>query len=253
MLTTGHRGASATQPENTMAAFKQALAMGAEAIELDIQRCRSGEMVVMHDADVSRTTDGNGLIKDMTLAELKALKLPNGENIATLDETLAELKGGCRNGSNPTIFIEIKSNGAKSTAASIRNAVEQHGYGYGELPVIGFNPKQVGLVKACNPKVEIGLSMSAKRTAHEIQKLIPLAKLMRASAINPEHTLVTAELVDKAHAAGLKVNTWTVNEHADIKRVTEAGVDNIMSDYPDRVKRIAQAVAKPAPIQERTL
>lgn len=253
MLITGHRGASGTEPENTMASFKQALAMGANAIELDIHRCKSGEMVVMHDADVSRTTNGSGAIKDMTLEQLKALQLPNGEPVHTLDEVLAELKGGCRDGSNPTVFVEIKSAGAKQAAGSIRNAVEQHGYSYSQLPVIGFNPKQVGLVKAANPKVEIGLSISAKRPARELKMLIPLAKAMRATAINPEHTLVTPELVEKAHAAGLKVNTWTVNEHADLKRVTEAGVDTIMSDYPDRAQRISQAVAKSAPNQARAI
>lgn len=246
MLITGHRGASGTEPENTLAAFKQALAMGAQAIELDIHRCKSGEMVVMHDAEVNRTTNGTGRIKDMTLAELKALQLPNGEPIHTLDEVLAEVKGGCLNGKNPTVFIEIKSSGAKSAANSIRNAIEKQGYTYGELPVIGFNPKQVGLVKVANPKIEIGLSMAANRSPREQKMLIPMAKAMRASAINPEHTLVTPELVEQAHAAGLKVNTWTVNEHEDIKRVTQAGVDTIMSDYPDRAKRINQAVAKPA-------
>lgn len=249
MLITGHRGASGTEPENTMAAFKQALAMGAQAVELDIHRCKSGEMVVMHDADVSRTTNGSGNIKDMTLAELRELRLENGETIHTLDEVLAELKGGCRDGSNPTVFIEVKSSGAKATANAIRQAVEQHGYRYGQLPVIGFNPKQVGLVKAAHSKIEIGLSISAKRPAFEQKMLIPLAKSLRATAINPEHTLVTPELVERAHAAGLKVNTWTVNGHEDIKRVTEAGVDTIMSDYPDRALRIAQATRKPAPQQ----
>lgn len=242
----GHRGASATQPENTLASFQSALAMGATAVELDVRRCKSGEMVVIHDGTVDRTSNGSGKVTDLTLGELKQLDFGNGEPIRTLDEVLAALKGGTRDGQNPTVFIELKSPGARAVAASIRNAAERGDYGYDELPVIGFNPKQVAAVKLVNPKIEIGLSMAANRSGAEKAMLIPAARAMRASAINPEHTMVTPELVDKAHAAGLKVNVWTVNEHADIKRMAEMGVDSIMSDHPDRVRLVASAVAKTA-------
>lgn len=247
MLIAGHRGASGTEPENTLTAFKAALAMGADAVELDVQRCKSGEMMVIHDSSVDRTSNGSGKVKDLTLDQLKQLDFGNGEPIQTLDEVLDALKGGCKNGKNPTVFIEVKSPGAREVAKSIEQAVQTKGYSYAELPVIGFNPKQVGAVKLVHPKVSIGVSMSSKRCAAEKAMLIPLAKTLHASAINPEHTMVTEDLVNKAHAAGLKVNVWTVNEHADIKRMAELGVDSIMSDHPDRAKRVAQATAKPAP------
>lgn len=244
-LNTGHRGASGTEPENTILAFKTALAMGADAIELDVHRCKSGELVVIHDGDVSRTTNGTGKVSDLTLDQLKAFDAGKGEKIPTLEEALAAVKGGKRDGGNPTVFIEVKSRGGKDVAKSVHNAVATEGWSYDQLPVIGFNHAQIGLIKAGNPKIQTGISLD-KDKSFLAPALIGIAKALGASAINPHQELVTPEWVDKAHKAGLKVNTWTVNEHADIKRVIEAGVDSVIGNFPDRTKLVAQAVSSPA-------
>jgi glycerophosphoryl diester phosphodiesterase len=246
MHITGHRGASATQPENTLASFRAALAMGATALEFDIRRCKSGEMVVIHDETIDRTSNGSGRVQDMSLRELRRFDFGNGERIATLDEVLMELAGKCRDGSNPHLFIELKSPGGKSTAATINNNVADQRYRYDEITVIGFSHPQLFQFKRQNPQIETGLSFAAKNRI-TAKAMVPLAKRLGASAINPEHSLITPELVQKAHAAGLKVNAWTVNGHADIKRMNEAGVDALMSDHPDRARNISQATARPSP------
>lgn len=244
MLNTGHRGASGTEPENTLRAFHAALAMGAEALELDVHRCKSGEMVVIHDDDVSRTTNGQGKVSELTLDELRRFDAGKGEQIPTLEEVLHSLRGCCRDGKNPTVFIEIKSPGEQQVADTVHHAVATQGWSYAELPVIGFDHPQIGRVKQANPQIETGISLDKGEDA-QLAGLLPLAKSLGASAVNPHHSMVTPEWVADAHANGLKVNTWTVNEHADIKRVIEAGVDSVIGNYPDRTRLLAQALTQP--------
>lgn len=250
MLNVGHRGASGTEPENTLRAFRTALALGADAIELDVHRCKSGELVVIHDGDVSRTTNGQGKVSELTLDELKRFDAGKGERIPTLDEVLATLRAGRPDGSNPTVFIEVKSPGGKQVAAAVHRAVSEQGWAYAELPVIGFNHAQIGFIKHGNPQIETGISLD-KDKAYLAPVLIPLAKRLGASAINPHHALITPEWVAKAHAAGLKVNTWTVNDHGDLKRVMEAGVDSVIGNFPDRTRLIAQTIPARAGGQQR--
>lgn len=232
MLTVGHRGASGDLPENTMGSFAEALKRGATAIELDVHRCKSGEMVVIHDEDVSRTTSGSGKVSELTLAELKKFDAGNGEQIPTLDEVLELVNR------KASIFIELKSPGAKHVAATIHDAVENKGWKYDQLPVIGFNHRQLYAFKRQNPDIEIGATIHKKVKTVGALTLMAVAKRMGASAINPDHRLVTPSLVRKAHANGMKVNVWTVNEPKDIRRMLDAGVDAIMSDYPERIAQV---------------
>jgi glycerophosphoryl diester phosphodiesterase len=106
MLRVGHRGARAYAPENTLASFKKALEIGVDATELDVRKTRDGELVVMHDADVKRTTNGKGLVSDMSLAQIKALS-SDGDKVPTLGEALDFLSG------KVIVFIELKEQGCE--------------------------------------------------------------------------------------------------------------------------------------------
>ncbi len=234
MLVTAHQGASGDYPDNTLLAFEKAIEHGAEAIELDVHRCKSGEMVVIHDESVDRTTNGTGKVADLTLAELKQLDAGEGEKIPTLDETLAMLAG------RVTVFVELKDTAIQEVADSVHRAVREHGFTYDQLPVIGFDHQDLLALKITNPDIQTGLTWSERRQDIASIIMIPEAKMMGAVAINPEHTMITPELVERAHKVGLKVNTWTVNEPDDIRRMIDAGVDAIMSDYPKRVVRQLQ-------------
>lgn len=234
MLITGHRGASGQYPENSLLAFEKAFEQGAAAIELDVRRCKTGEMVVIHDETVDRTTNGAGKVEDLTLAELKALDDTHGQKIATLDEVL-EMVGG-----KATIFIEMKGEGNKEVAESIHKAVKEKGFSYDQLPVIGFDHTRLFMLKLNHPHIQTGLSFSGKNPKLERAAMVPLAKTLGASAINPNHTLVDRELVDAAHKAGLSVNTWTVNQPGVMERMRDYGVDAIMTDHPGKLSNLVR-------------
>lgn len=231
MLITGHRGASGLYPENSMLAFKKAFEQGANAIELDVHRCKTGEMVVIHDETVDRTMNGTGRVADLTLAELKALDGKDGQKIVTLDEVL-EMVGG-----KATVFIEMKGPGNAEVAKSIHKAVKEQGFSYDQLPVISFDHSRLFLLKLRNPHIQTGLSFS-KRTKLERTTMVPLAKTLGASSINPYHVMVDKELVEEAHKAGLSVNPWTVNRPEVMERMHGYGVDAIMTNYPDKLHNV---------------
>lgn len=234
MLITGHRGASGQYPENSLLAFEKAFEQGATAIELDVRRCKTGEMVVIHDETVDRTTNGSGRVEDLTLAELKALDDNDGQKIATLDEVLERVGG------EATIFIEMKGEGNGEVAASIHKAVKVLGFSYDQLPVIGFDHTRLFMLKLHNPHIQTGLSFSGRNPKLERAAMVPLAKTLGASAINPNHTLVDKALVDAAHKAGLSVNTWTVNQPEVMERMLDYGVDAIMTDHPGKLHDVVR-------------
>lgn len=230
MLVTGHRGASGYEPENTLGSFARALEMGVDAIELDVHRTKDGHMVVIHDETVDRTTNGTGAVADMTLAEIKALKTPKGEPVPTLEEVFDLVAG------KATIFVEIKSPGTDAVAPLIHQAVAEKGFTYATLPVISFNLPLLGTLKQNHPHILTGATFDKDDSANMIAR----AQAIHANSINPHHSKADTAIVNAAHAAGLKLNVWTVNEHDDIRRVIKAGVDAVMSDFPDRVRRILQ-------------
>lgn len=244
-LNVGHRGFARDKDllENTLPAFIKALELGATAIELDVHQCKSGEMVVIHDPTVDGSFKGTGKVADLTLDQLRALEPRKGEaRIATLEQVLDELKGRCKeDGFDPMVFIEMKSSGGKKVAKIIKEAVEKKGWEYDKLPVISFNPLYLRTVKCNNPQIQTGLSFSEKHVKGGVNWMMRIARRMvGASAINPEHSLITSELVEEAHRRGLKVNSWTVNKEEDIRRVRNAGVDAIMGDDPHLIQEVLE-------------
>ncbi len=231
----GHRGASAHYPENTFAAFEAALIAGVAGIELDVQRCKTGEMLVIHDATLDRTTNGTGRVADMSLADLKQLETTNGEALFNLDALLDHLAGR-----KAALFIELKGAGVRRVAQRIERSVLSGQFRYRQLPVISFNPWRLALLKLILPKAHTGLSFSYD-SAPSAGKMLFLARLIRAKAINPDYRLVTPELVARGHAAGLQVNVWTVNAEADMLRMRDCGVNAIMTDDPALCKRVLAA------------
>lgn len=233
MQVVGHRGASGTEPENTLGAFKRALELGANALELDVHCTRDGQMIVIHDETVNRTTNGNGNVADMTLQEIKSLRTEKGEAVPTLEEVLALVAG------KATIFIEIKSPGTDAVAPLIHKAVKEGAFTYEQLPVISFNHPLLQTLKHNNPDIQTGASFDWN-DPRGVKDKIQAAQAIGAQAINPYFGTMEPELVSEAHHASLAVNVWTVNEHDDIRRMVQAGVDAVMSDFPDRVRRILQ-------------
>ncbi len=220
----GHRGAAGHEPENTLRSFRRAMELGADMVELDVHLCGSGELVVIHDETLDRTTDGTGEVAKMTLNELRALDAGEGERIPTLQEVIDLATG--RMGIN----IELKGLGtAELTLEHIEDAVEK-GWDRSGFQVSSFHIGELSAIRELSEDVR-----TAVLFALDDGGIMEFAELNSAYSINPNHRAVTSDLVTKAHDRGLKIFAWTVNEPEDIARMKGLDVDGIISDYPDRI------------------
>ena len=232
----GHRGASGYAPENTLEAFELAARMGADGVELDVHIARDGELVVAHDERVDRVADGSGLICEMTTPELKRLRFnrthPEYEKatIPTLREVFELLK--------PTglhINIELKNSYIHYRGIEEKCVALVDEMGMGERVLYSsFNHHSMGLLKSIDPAARFGLLYEAT-----LVEPWTYAQRLGADAIHPHFSeLLVPEEVEKAHALGLSVNVWTVNDESDIRFCLEAGADIIIGNYPDRALRL---------------
>lgn len=225
MLKIGHRGAKAHAAENTIVSFRQAINLGAHGIELDVHVSADGELVVIHDFTVDRTTNGKGEVHKLTLAQLKQLTVEGRHGIPTLDEVMQAIGKNC--------FANIEMKGrhtAQPVADFVERYVKEKGYNYTDFIVSSFQREELQNISRINPNVPLGLLTQASVT-----QAWEWAEEFSAKAIHPHFSLLTESNVKKAQAAGLKVYTWTVNEYEDIERVKAYGVDGIISDYPERL------------------
>jgi glycerophosphoryl diester phosphodiesterase len=243
-----HRGASGHAPENTLAAFRRAVELGAGFIETDLHLTRDAKFVAIHDATLERTTNGVGSIHDATLADLRRLDAGlwydrefSGEHIPTLAEVLDFSR------ENDVVFyLEIKYDVAwgmhHSLVAEIRNANNAH-----RTIVISFDPSTVAAVRRVDPSIMVGLL--ANQTDHEVQPdLVKTALRAGARQICLHSSLLTAETVERAHQSDLHVVAWTINEAESMRAAIRAGADGIMTDLPDRLR----ALLEPDPFELRT-
>jgi len=225
ILKIGHRGAKAHLPENTLASFQKALDLGANGIELDIHACASGELVVIHDFTVDRTTNGSGEVHKMTLAELKSLAVDGGYGIPTLSEVMELCKGRCM------VNIEMKG---RHTAALLQDfmarLIEKDNWRYDDILVSSFQREELEAMSKLNPDVHLGILTQAS-----MKEAWDWAEEFNAKALHPHFSLLTENNVRKAQEAGFKIYTWTVNDPDDIARMKSYGVDGIISDNPERL------------------
>lgn len=232
-LCIAHRGASGHAPEHTRAAFELALEMGAQMIELDVQLSADEALVVFHDADVSRTTNGSGRVRDLTLEQLRALDAGSwfdarfaGEKILTLEEVL-ELVG-----KRAALNVEIKSprEEGKILIPKLLAALERFGVMDSTL-ISSFDWWLLGDVRAASEAVRLGLLWS--------DPLIPWpwdrAQKLQAAHLHPLWAVASRAQIEQAHAHGMWVNAWTVNDLPTMAELMQMGVDGIITDYPDRL------------------
>lgn len=225
MLKIGHRGAKGYEPENTLIGFEKALALGVDQIELDIHLSADGEIMVIHDETVDRTTNGSGLVKSFTRLELQQFQIEKQQYVPTLTEVLNLIDKKC------SVNIEIKSSDlAEKLVVIIEHFVTEKLWKYEHFLVSSFEWNNLEQVRLLNPKIPI-----AVLTETDIEHALAFAKKIKAQAINPDFQLLTNKNVSKMQHAGLKVFPWTLNEIADIKKIKEYKVDGIISDFPDRL------------------
>jgi glycerophosphoryl diester phosphodiesterase len=217
MLRIGHRGARAYEPENTIRSFKKALEIGVDAVELDVRRTKDNQLVVIHDADVKRTTDGKGLVNELTLKEIKALSTENDEKIPTLEEVLDFLDKKVK------ILIELKEAGVEKqvlTAANERGLQKN-------VIIVSFIEEALQKVRELNREVETGLIYARHKNP------LRTALELKANYLLPLYRFTHTDNVQKAHENGLKVIVWTINKPEEVAEYAKKGVDGITSDKPD--------------------
>lgn len=227
MLKIAHRGASGYAAENTIAAFARALEMGADAIELDVHVAKTGEIMVIHDATVERTTGGHGRVADKSLEALKELRTADNQTIPTLKETLDFVNN------RAVIFIEVKVSGiAKELGQLIESEIHSGKWSREKLIVISFDHDELRELRNHFPKILIGASFDKIVSWKDAY-----AKL---ADFSPECLVVFVDeadghLVKEIHSAGMKIHVWTANTPERIEYAKLLKVDGIMSDYPDRL------------------
>jgi len=232
MLIIGHRGARAEAPENTLSGFRHLHQLGVRAVEFDIQVSGDGELVIIHDADLQRTSTGEGSVHDLPAAKLAQLDAchrafpawPVSEGIPRLDEVLALLADFVH------IELEVKARTPEHEAvviATLPALWDKHRLA-SRARTTSFNPRYLhGMLQAA-PHIPRGFLFEEDFAGDAIA----VANAVAASSLGPHQRRCTPELIARAHAAGLMVSTWTVNEQARALELATMGVDAIITDVP---------------------
>ena len=229
-----HRGASADAPENTVAAFVRAAEQGADGIECDVMRCASGELVVCHDERLDRLCGIPVYVRELPLAELRRLRVlaqrfPGADaGIPTLEEVVAA--------AGPRVLwnVELKvdrHDEAEPLAREAARAIARMRIDDRVL-VSSFHPLALLTVRTVAPQIPTAyLWERGSRLAGGWHRL--WGRLTSTAALHPEHVLVDEAAVRRWHRAGLLVNTWTVDDPAELERLRAAGVDGVITNRPD--------------------
>lgn len=218
MILTGHRGAAKLEPENTLLSMQKAIDLGVDQIEIDVHLTRDQHLVVLHDTTVDRTTNGEGAVADFTLAAIKQLDAGKGEPIPTLQEVIDLVRG------KVILQIELKGPGTAEPVIETvdRNSMEK------EVLLTSFVHERLREARQLNPDLRLG-ALWADPPPDACEQAID----MGAEAIHIQHLNIDAQLVQKAHAHGLKIRAWNPDTVEEIQRVVDLGVDAIGSNRPD--------------------
>lgn len=245
-----HRGGSHLAPQNTLAAFRNALTLPVDAIELDVHMSRDGHAIVFHDYTVDKLTDGHGNILDLDFAYLRSLNAAahfsdawtEPQQIPTLREVLELAKGHVR------VYIEIKPGKRQdvySTYPHIAETIvdELHATGMvDQVLVMSFDWKVLPHIKALEPALVTGALVSEDvwkpYAEHALDTLVEQVKPLGCKWINMDINLFTPEMPTFFHTHGYKLGIWTVNILSDMQRLARAGADSLTSDRPDLFARI---------------
>jgi glycerophosphoryl diester phosphodiesterase len=239
MLIIGHRGASAVAPENTIAAFREALRVGADGIEFDVRLTRDGVPVVIHDSTLRRTGGLPHRVADLTWAEISKVDVGSGFGATFANETvpsLAELFTLFQS-NNSTLYLEMKCDSAsehRALAEACVKAIEEHAMKE-RVMVECFQLPALRILKEIDPEIKtVALFEPAFRNPSVLsdQRVIKQATDVGASALALHHRLARKSLVQKAKEAGMHVAVWTVDEPAWIERGKTMGIDALITNNP---------------------
>jgi glycerophosphoryl diester phosphodiesterase len=225
MLKIGHRGAKGYEPENTLVSFQKALGMQVDGIELDVHLSADGELIVIHDETIDRTTNGKGFVNALSLRELTAFRINGTHEIPTLAAVFDLVNQDC------FINIELKSYDAADKVVSlIEKYVAKKGWKYDRFLVSSFDWNALQQVAFLNDKIQIGVL-----TETDLDLALAFAKFIQAKSIHPHFHLLTKDNTAQMQEKGLQVFPWTINELEDIQKIKTFNVNGIITDFPNRI------------------
>ncbi len=240
-----HRGAKALSPENTLPAFKKALEMGVHGVELDVQCSQDGELMVIHDYTVDRTTDGTGKVAELTLSELRELDAGSYmgyvylcTKIPTLEDALDLIGHRC------VVNIEVKSmdlQGGDEVEKVAKLVADRQLYD--QVIVSSFNPVSLIEMRYVNPAIRLGLLYADPLPSHLFNAW--LSPIIAPEALHPRHDLVDETYMAEARRLNKAVNVWTVNDVEEARRLDALGVDALISDVPDVIMQALDGRGQP--------
>lgn len=236
-----HRGFSGRYPENTLSAMRAAVQAGADMVEIDVQLTRDGELVVMHDDSVDRTTDGKGEVEDLTLQEVRALDAGSkfdprfaGERVPTLEEAIDAVYGGA------ILNIEVKSIDEATmrpvVAQKIKDLIERKRFAQ-HVQIMSFDSDFMEEMRRQAPDV----SMALLAVTDAFNMRLKQALRLRMDGLNLLHKAVSTDEVEDIHRAGLKTHVYTVNKPSSMEKVLRRGVDGVITNHPDLAGVVMEA------------
>ena len=225
----GHRGAMGHVAENTIPSIKKAMELGVDGIEIDVFRCKTGELVVFHDEKLDRLTNASGLIESLELDSIKKITVLDQYRIPTLEDVLILIDGQVK------LNIELKGQGTASPTNDIINQyINKGGWTNDKFIISSFKWDELEKFRSLNSLIPIAVLVNTRVNPIEA---LPFARKVKAIAINPNFKDLNQDNIKEIQSNGFKVFPYTINELDDIERMIKLGVDAIITDYPERVNR----------------
>jgi glycerophosphoryl diester phosphodiesterase len=230
-----HRGASAYEPENTLRAFERAIAMGATMLELDVYLSSDGHPVILHDKDLSRTTNGSGDVQDLTVKQIKQFETEKGERVPTLVEVIELARGRVQ------LYIELKG---EQTPPAVIGVLRATAF-VNEAVVGSFHPRLPQQTKQLEPKIRTSaLIRGQDREASFIDRALAIG----ANYVHPcwervsptPHKLLTPALISDIRRQGLGIIVWHEERPSELRQLVQLKVDGICTNTPDILTAILQ-------------
>ncbi len=234
VLNIAHRGASAYKPENTMEAFEEAVTLGADVIEMDVRRTLDGHLVLLHDEEVDRTTDGTGSISELPLKQVKALDAGMGNRIPLLEEVFSQFFRD-----RVVLNLDIKCAGIEEKVVEMVHRL----FRSDGVLISSARPPVLRKVKEIDGEIKIGLLVGRAKSRNPImwiKGLFPLASFRKLGAhtLHQNVRLVTPYLIRGCKKEGIPLFVWVVNEELTMRKLIRRGVDGIITNRPDVLRDV---------------
>ena len=229
ILVVGHRGAMGHVLENTIESVQKAIELNVDGIEIDVFKSKTGELVVYHDPFLSRLSNSNAFIEQISLDSIKKVELMGGYFIPTLKEIVDIIP--------EKIFLNIELKGQDTsfeTNKIITNYLKTYNFPISKFIISSFRWDELKKIRSINKDIPIAILVDS---LHKINDAIKLAKQINAFALNPNKNFITKEIVNNIQSNNIKVYPYTINTPRNIRRIRSMGVDAIITDYPERIKR----------------